>query len=59
MNEEERKAIKDFRYTLDNPDTKFWIGTNGIKNIDIILKLIEKLQKENQQLKALLEKEEE
>lgn len=46
MNEEEKKAIKDFKHTLENPDTKFWIGTNGIKNIDIILKLIEKLQEE-------------
>lgn len=55
MNDKEQKAVKDFRHTLDNPDTKFWIGTDGIKNIDIILNLIEKQKAEIEALKILNE----
>lgn len=68
MNEKEKEAVKFFynlRATIDESNMLFdeeinvKHGKETIKQITTILNLIEKLQKENQQLKALLEKEEE
>ena len=46
MSEEEKKAIKGLKHTAENPESKFWIGTQGMENIKIVLNLIEKQQKE-------------
>lgn len=64
MNEEEKKAVKYFynlRATIDESNMLFdeeinvKHGKETIKQITIILNLIEKLQKENEDLKAKLE----
>ena len=64
MNDEEKKAIKFFynlRATIDESNMLFdeeinvKHGKETIKQITIILNLIEKLQKENEDLKAKLE----
>ena len=64
MNEEEKKAVKYFynlRATIDESNMLFdeeinvKHGKEKIKQITIILNLIEKLQKENEDLKAKLE----
>ena len=61
MNEEEKKAVKYFynlRATIDESNMLFdeeinvKHGKETIKQITIILNLIEKLQKENEELKA-------
>ena len=62
MNEEEKKAVKFFynlRVTIDESNMLFdeeinvKHGKETIKQITIILNLIDKLQKENEQLKKI------
>ena len=42
MTEVEKEAIENLRNIIANPDTKFWIGKNGIESIASVLNLIEK-----------------
>lgn len=59
MNEEEKKAIeilKDNIGILEGKLTIKYTNYNTVKAFNTILNLIEKLQKENEELKELLER---
>ena len=55
MTEEEKKAVEDMKQYVDDIKLAFngKITTETAKNYKIILNLIEKLQKENEELKKL------
>ena len=60
MNEDEKKAVEMLdKFITEHKFYNIKQSDNLEGNIKMVLNLIEKLQKENQQLKALLEKEEE
>lgn len=51
MNEEEKKAIEDIKRELSDEDKKEYMSSWFAKDLDIAVNLIEKLQKENEELK--------
>ena len=60
MNEDEKKVVEMLdKFITEHKFYNIKQSDNLEGNIKMALNLIEKLQKENQQLKALLEKEEE
>lgn len=60
MNEDEKKAVEMLdKFITEHKFYNIKQSDNLEGNIKMVLNLIEKLQKENQQLKELLEKEEE
>ena len=60
MNEDEKKVVEMLdKFITEHKFYNIKQSDNLEGNIKMVLNLIEKLQKENQQLKALLEKEEE
>ena len=52
MNEEEKKTIEDIKRELSDEDRKEYMSSWFAKDLDIAVNLIEKLQKENEDLKA-------
>lgn len=46
MTSEEQEAIKGLKHAAKNPESKFWLGTQGMENIKIVLNLIDRQQKE-------------
>lgn len=52
LSEEEKKAIEELKHFKKDKDCRYWIGENGIKAIDTIRNLIEKLKKENEDLRV-------
>lgn len=51
MNEEEKKAVEDIKKELSDEDRREYMSRWFAKDLDIAVNLIEKLQKENKELK--------
>ena len=51
MNEEEKKAVEDIKKELSDEDRREYMSSWFAKDLDIAVNLIEKLQKENKELK--------
>ena len=51
MSEEEKKAVEDIKRELSDEDRKEYMSSWFAKDLDIAVNLIEKLQKENEELK--------
>lgn len=51
MNEEEKEAVEDIKRELSDEDRKEYMSSWFAKDLDIAVNLIEKLQKENEELK--------
>lgn len=51
MNEEEKKAVEDIKKELSDEDRREYMSSWFAKDLDIVVNLIEKLQKENKELK--------
>ena len=51
MNEEEKKAIESFKDDLNRCKNELILCRQGLLDLKTILNLIEKLQKENEELK--------
>ena len=56
LSEEEKKAIELLEYIKNNSWTTKYIMSSDSKNADILLKLITKLQKENEEKNRKIEK---
>lgn len=54
MTEEEKKAVEDIKRELSDEERKEYMSSWFAKDLDIAVNLIEKLQKENEELKKLM-----
>ena len=54
MNEEEKKAIESFKDDLNKCKNELILCRQGLLDLKTILNLIEKLQKENEELKEYI-----
>lgn len=57
MNKEEKKAVEDIKRELSDEDKKEYMSSWFAKDLDIAVNLIEKLQKENEELKETYKSE--